>query len=113
VLSAISDDDQVHALTSIAAMRAGSSWRSFLFEQRALIAELPQLQRALFQITVPTMIVTASRDSVVPARTQRALNCDIRHNRSVTINGGHDLPISHAGEVAAAITRLWDEVAPR
>ena len=51
----------------------GRSRRSFLVEQRALLAETPQLESSLCCIAVPTAVVTGASDRVVPVSAARSL----------------------------------------
>ena len=45
----------------------GRSRQSFLVEQRALLAETPQLERPLEEIEVPTAVVTGASDHSCPS----------------------------------------------
>jgi pimeloyl-ACP methyl ester carboxylesterase len=45
-----------------------ATWRSFVIEQRALLAETPALEAGLGSVRAPTAVVAGRRDRVVPAR---------------------------------------------
>jgi pimeloyl-ACP methyl ester carboxylesterase len=54
-----------------------ATWRAFAFEQRALVAELPALERRLPEITAPTTIVGGTADRVVPSASIKQLATQI------------------------------------
>jgi pimeloyl-ACP methyl ester carboxylesterase len=56
-------DDRYGAEVSRAGLRL---WRSFLAEQRALVAEIGDVEAAIGRVRVPTAVVTGTRDVVVP-----------------------------------------------
>jgi pimeloyl-ACP methyl ester carboxylesterase len=76
-------------------------WRSFAFEQRMLLRELPQLEERLGQIASPTTIVAGTADRIVPVRSARRLADQIPKARLVELPGAHHL-VHHerAAEVA-------------
>jgi pimeloyl-ACP methyl ester carboxylesterase len=67
------------------------SWRSFAFEQRMLLRELPQLERRLGSIEVPTTIVAGTADRIVPLQSARRLAVQIPGARLVELPGAHHL----------------------
>jgi len=78
--------------------------RAFATEQRALIADLPALDRRLGRIVAPTSILTGGEDRVVPAAAPRELAAQIPGARLTVLGrAGHLLPQLHSGQVADAI----------
>jgi pimeloyl-ACP methyl ester carboxylesterase len=83
---------------------APSSWRSFVREQRALVRDLPVLERRLQEISAPTTIVAGTADRVVPIAAARRLAGQIRGAELIEIqHAGHLVHVHHAGEVARSI----------
>jgi pimeloyl-ACP methyl ester carboxylesterase/uncharacterized membrane protein YbhN (UPF0104 family) len=79
-------------------------WRTFLAEQRALLRELDELERALPSLEVPVLVLADPRDTLVPVETARCLAQSLPHARLQLISGaGHHLPRRAAGAVADAI----------
>jgi pimeloyl-ACP methyl ester carboxylesterase len=77
---------------------------AFLDEQRALFRDLPELERHLTQISVPTVIVTGSEDQIVSPGAARKLAGQIPGARLVELAGaGHLLPHRHAERLAEVI----------
>ncbi len=84
-----------------------SSWRAFMVEQRAMLRELPGLERELERITAPTVIVYGGADHVVPAVAARALASEIPGASVVELpRAGHLLPHRHAERLAEIIAEL-------
>lgn len=87
-----------------------SAWRAYALEQRALLEELPALDRRLPEIAAPTIILTGLRDRIVPSRAARALAAQIPGATVQEVPGaGHLLPQRHPDRVAAAITAALAE----
>jgi pimeloyl-ACP methyl ester carboxylesterase len=79
-------------------------WRAFAYEQRALVSELPILERQLHRIRAETVIVEGTSDRVVPLRAARALAAQIPGAELVLLGrAGHLLPHLHAERLAAII----------
>ncbi len=98
----------------------GRSRRSFLVEQRALLAETPQLESSLCCIAVPTAVVTGASDRVVPVSAARSLAERVPGAELVVIAGGHLLPFDQPEKIAEVVRRysefasgLRDERQPR
>jgi pimeloyl-ACP methyl ester carboxylesterase/uncharacterized membrane protein YbhN (UPF0104 family) len=82
----------------------GALWRTFLAEQRALLRELDELERALPAVEVPVLVLADPRDTLVPVETARRLAQSLPDARLQLINGaGHHLPRRDSGAVADAI----------
>ncbi len=76
-------------------LRSAHARRSFLTEQRALIRELPRLERRLGRVTVPTAIVIGTGDRVVPVRSADQLSRQIAGAKLTVVPGdGHLLPLT-------------------
>lgn len=88
-------------------LRSPRAWRSFAHEQRALLQELPELERALDAITAPTAVVVGSGDRVVPLRSAELLSAEIPHAELHVLSGvGHLLPLFAAERLAKVIVRV-------
>ena len=83
----------------------GRGRQSFLVEQRALVAETPGLERALFRIAVPTAVVNGASDRIVPSSAARSLAERIPGAELVVVAGGHLLPFDHPDLVAQVVRR--------
>ena len=83
----------------------GRSRRSFLVEQRALLAETPQLERSLCRIAVPTAVVTGASDHVVPVAAARSLAVQVPGAELVILDGGHLLPFDQPEKIAEIVRR--------
>ena len=88
----------------------GRSRRSFLVEQRALLAESPGLERRLGEISVPTAVVTGASDRVVPPVAARALAGAIPGAELVVLAGGHLLPFEQPEAIAEIVRRYCEAV---
>jgi pimeloyl-ACP methyl ester carboxylesterase len=85
-------------------MLAPATWSSFATEQRALVRDLPELERLLAEITVPTTIVIGTSDPVVPPPSAQALARQIPGAKLVEIQGaGHMLTFQHPRRIAELI----------
>ncbi len=86
-------------------LRAPGAWRSFSLEQRALIAELPELERRLAAIAAPTTVVAGTHDVIVPFSSAKQLVGQIPGAELVAVrNAGHLLSTRHPARLASAIT---------
>lgn len=95
--------DQPYARASGLAMRHRPVWRSFLAEQRALIRQLPVIERALERIGQPTAIISGHRDPLIPAATPTELERRIAGATGHRIAGGHDLQVRQPEAVAELV----------
>lgn len=86
------------------ALLSPSAWRAFVVEQRAMVSDLPLLERALHRITVETVLVVGAADRTVPPGAVRLLATQIPRARLEIVAGaGHLLPQLHPEPLAAAI----------
>ncbi|HET9718998.1 MAG TPA: alpha/beta hydrolase [Solirubrobacteraceae bacterium] len=92
-------------------LRSPRAWTAFLVEQRALLAELPQLEERLGEIVAPTIVVLGTADTVVPLAAGRQLSRQIPHAELVEIPGGHHvLAAEHPERLAELILRAAERV---
>jgi len=97
------DRDQPYARAVGWAMRYRPVWRSFLTEQRALVAQLGQLNTQLSRIRRPVLILSGSQDRLIPDSTAQELAGSIRDAHRLVLEGGHDLQLRQPDSVARAI----------
>jgi pimeloyl-ACP methyl ester carboxylesterase len=84
-----------------------SSWRAFMVEQRAMVRELPRLERELGRISAPTAVVYGGADYVVPAVSARGLADEIPAAELIEVpRAGHLLPHRHGERLAEIIVRV-------
>lgn len=100
-------DDRYSAEISRSGLRL---WRSFLAEQRALVAEIGDVGAAIGRIRVPASVVTGTRDLVVPPVSSAELASAIRGAELVVVaRTGHfvarDAPAALAGAVRKTVRR--------
>ena len=86
------------------AVRRPWAWRAYAAEQRALVRDLPELERRLPAISAPTTIIAGAHDRVVPARATLRLSGQIPGARlEHSAVAGHLIPQQDPAVVAAAI----------
>lgn len=102
-----------YARASGAAMRLRPFWRSFLLEQRALVAQLPLITDALPRLSLPVSVISGRRDTVVPVQTGVALHRLVPGSTRHELDGGHDLPVRQPAAVAGLIADLAVEAFAR
>ena len=79
-------------------------WRTFLTEQRALLRELGELERAIASVRAPVLVLADPKDTVVPFETARRLARALPDARLQLVEGaGHHLPRRAPEAVADAI----------
>ncbi|MHB1446818.1 MAG: alpha/beta fold hydrolase [Acidimicrobiales bacterium] len=87
--------------------RRGDVWRVFAAEQRALVAEMPELDRALSNITVPVSLVGGGRDHIIPPRVVRELAARLpQATITWAPEAGHLLPWRQPSVVAEAVRAM-------
>jgi pimeloyl-ACP methyl ester carboxylesterase len=85
----------------------GPLWRSFLTEQRALVAELPGLAAALPDIGQPVLLLADPHDTLIPVQTTYQLAAALPDARVELLSDiGHHIPRRGAGEAAARIVQF-------
>lgn len=85
-------------------MRTSAVRHAFLVEQRAMLRELPVLERLLPAIATPTTVVVGTEDTVVGAEAGRLLARQIPDATLVEIEGGrHALAATHGARIAQLI----------
>ena len=96
--------DSAYLAAAGRAVRRPSAWLANACEQRALVAELPALERMLPSIRAPTTILAGARDRIVPPAAVRSLAAVIPGARlEILPRAGHLLPQREPAIVAAAI----------
>jgi pimeloyl-ACP methyl ester carboxylesterase len=81
-------------------------WRSFVTEQRALLAETPSLAAKLRSVQVPTAVVAGRRDRLVSPRASADLAEAIPGAELVWVAGvGHLVPQEAPGVLVEIIRR--------
>lgn len=88
----------------------GRVWRSFLVEQRALLAELDELVGGVRELTLPVLLVHDPVDTIVPVRSAARLAAALPGAQLVLLSGGHQLPQRTPGAVAAAIAAFVERL---
>jgi uncharacterized membrane protein YbhN (UPF0104 family)/pimeloyl-ACP methyl ester carboxylesterase len=79
-------------------------WRTFLTEQRALLRELGELERAVSSVQAPVLLLADPRDALVPIGTARRLAHALPDACLLLVQDtGHHLPRRAPDTVAAAI----------
>jgi pimeloyl-ACP methyl ester carboxylesterase len=79
-------------------------WRTFLTEQRALLRELGELDRAIASVRAPVLVLADPKDAVVPFDTARRLARALPDAQLQLVEGaGHHLPRRAPEAVADAI----------
>jgi len=82
-------------------------WRSFVFEQRALMREIGDVEAALSQVRVPTVVITGTWDVVVPSSVATSMAAAIAGAELVTVSRtGHFVPRDAPKVVADAVRRV-------
>lgn len=93
---------------------SGHVWRSFLVEQRALVADLPGLVASLDAVVAPALIVTDPLDAVVPVRTSHALRVALPDSELIEVSGtGHHIPRLYAQGLVTQIVRFLGAIDER
>ena len=83
----------------------GRLWRTFLAEQRTLLRELGDLERAIGSVQAPVLLLADPRDTLVPIDTARRLAHALPDARLQLVHGvGHNLPRRAPDAVADAMT---------
>ncbi len=84
-----------------------SQWRSFVVEQRALVAETPGIAARLDQIVAPTVVAMGEADAIVRPDEQELLTAAIPGARLVRLAGaGHLLPVERPDVLADLCAEL-------
>jgi pimeloyl-ACP methyl ester carboxylesterase len=79
-------------------------WRTFLTEQRALLRELDELERAIASVRAPVLVLADPNDAVIPFETALRLTRALPDAHLQLVEGvGHHLPRRAPAVVADAI----------
>jgi pimeloyl-ACP methyl ester carboxylesterase len=99
------------AVVAVTRMTRGTSrvWKSFVTEQRAMIAELEGLAPGLGTIRAPTRIINGSADRLVPPEVGASLERAIPGATRLLLPGaGHLLPHDQPSAVADAVRQVTE-----
>jgi pimeloyl-ACP methyl ester carboxylesterase len=97
--------DRVEAFTEN--WRRGNLWRVFSLEQRALVAEMAQIDAGLASVSVPVQVLAGSRDRVIPPAVIDRLSVQLPAAEVTWApDSGHLLAWRHPDLVAEAVLRL-------
>lgn len=102
VAGLLSLDERYLAATG-RALRSPAAWRAFAADQRALVRDLPALERRLPGISTPTTVVAGSADRIVPLSSARALAGEIPGAELVILPGAGHLLLHHRAHQLADI----------
>lgn len=81
--------------------------RSFVAEQRSLIAEIADVELALTRVVAPTVVVTGTWDVVVPPAVAVSMAATVPHAELVTVaRAGHFVPRDAPEVVVRAVSRV-------
>lgn len=87
-------------------LRGRSARRAFFVEQRALLRDMPVLERRLGAITAATIVVAGTDDAIVPIAAGRRLAGQIRGAELIEIEAGHHVLFAeHPERIADVIVR--------
>ncbi len=86
---------------------SAATWRSFVAEQRALLAETPAIEARLSSVLAPTAVVAGGRDRVVPARAAADLAGAIPGAELVWVPGAGHLVPQEAPDVLVEIVSRY------
>lgn len=90
---------------------AGAMWRTFLVEQRALVARLDALVGVIPSVRAPTLVIADPKDTMVPIVTAQALHKLLPVSELQLINaGGHQLPRRNPLAVSQSIIGFLDHL---
>ncbi len=92
----------------------GPVWRSFLAEQRALVADLPNLTATLPATRQPVLLLADPHDTLIPVQATLSLAAALPNARVELVSDiGHHLPRRGAAQTAAKITEFLAEMESR
>jgi pimeloyl-ACP methyl ester carboxylesterase len=83
-------------------------WRSFVFEQRALLREITDVESSLPKVGVPTTVIAGEWDVVVPPWVARSIAGSIPGAELVVLEKVGHFALRDAPDVVAAAVRKID-----
>lgn len=88
--------------------------RSFVAEQRSLLAEIADVELALTRVVAPTVVITGSWDVVVPPTVAVSMAATVPHAELVVVaRTGHFVPRDAPHAVADAVRRVEERAGGR
>jgi pimeloyl-ACP methyl ester carboxylesterase len=86
-------------------------WRSFVFEQRALMREIGEVEAALALVRAPAVVMSGTWDVIVPASVAASVAGALVGSELVIVaRAGHFIPRDHPQLVADAVLRVQAKV---
>jgi pimeloyl-ACP methyl ester carboxylesterase len=90
----------------VASERGRQVWRSFVFEQRALLREISEVESSLQTIEVPTAVIVGAWDVVVSPSVAASIAASVPGAELVTVGQvGHFVPRDAPEAVTSAVRR--------
>jgi pimeloyl-ACP methyl ester carboxylesterase len=81
----------------------GTTWRSFVLQQRRLVTDARRLHETLSRIRCPVVIVAGTRDDIATPLAVTDLGRRLPGSEVITIDTGHLIPIDAPDVVASAV----------
>jgi pimeloyl-ACP methyl ester carboxylesterase len=106
--SRLSRGQRARARDVVAGRDSARDWAAWLVEQRALVDELPALERRYPGLTTPTVVLAGRHDRAVSLVAVRDLVTRVPGARLVELDTGHLLQMEAPEAVAAAVRGLAD-----
>jgi len=98
----------------VASKRGRQVWRSFVFEQRALLREIGEVEVSLPAIAAPTVVIAGAWDVVVAPSVAASIAASVTGAELVTVDHvGHFVARDAPDIVARAVRRTEAHAAPR
>jgi pimeloyl-ACP methyl ester carboxylesterase len=81
----------------------GTSWRSFVLQQRRMVTDAHRLHQTLSRIRCPVVIVAGTRDDIATPRAVTNLGRRLPGSEVIATDTGHLIPIDAPDAVASAV----------
>jgi pimeloyl-ACP methyl ester carboxylesterase len=91
---------------NLAGRNTRADWDAWVIEQRAMLDEVPLLERRLSEVQPEVIVLAGRRDLAVPLIAVRDLAVRLPHVELIELDTGHLLQFEAPGAVADAIRRL-------
>jgi pimeloyl-ACP methyl ester carboxylesterase len=97
----------------VVSKRGRQVWRSFVFEQRALLREIGEVEASLSAIEVPTVVIAGTWDVVVAPSVAASIAASVTGAELIKVDHvGHFVPRDAPDVVARAVRRTEARAAP-
>ena len=98
----------------VASKRGRQVWRSFVFEQRALLREIGEVEASLLAIAAPTVVIAGAWDVVVAPSVAASIAESVIGAELIMVDHvGHFVPRDAPDIVARAVRRTETHATPR